>query len=220
MNTYKKITIILFIIVILLGGKLFLVSNELKELKESKNNIETKQDSSSIKNDDKKNSNDKKNEKEVFKTTIRDVSEKVDGLSEKDNKLVKETVIKFLEGYANYLDSEDISFENRMKHRVYDIKDIMTSKLYENVRLAVEEESMYLGDNYVYRYLKGISIYEVKKEEDKVEVGVATNSIYFDFAMQQETMNEENGDFKTDFKFSLIKEDGKWKIEDFQENYK
>lgn len=218
MNTYKKITIILFIIVMILGVRLYSVSHELKTLKESKNNIEVKQESLSSKNED--NIEIDENGSEKFKTTITDVSKTVDGLSKKDNELVKETVIKFLQGYANYLDRENISFENRMKHRVYDLKDIMTSSLYKNIELEVKEESMNLGDNYVYRYLKGISIYEVEKEKDKVKVGVAGYSIYFDFAMDQEIMNEENGDFKTDFNFTLVKENGKWKIDGFQENYK
>lgn len=103
-------------------------------------------------------------------------------MSDKDNKLVRETVIKFLKGYAHYLDKDNLSFDNRMKSRVYNIKDIMMPEIYENTRLSVETECMNLGENYIYRYLKGINIYDAKKNKEKVYINVDTKSIFFDFA--------------------------------------
>ena len=141
-------------------------------------------------------------------------------MSDKDNKLVRETVIKFLKGYAHYLDKDNLSFDNRMKSRVYNIKDIMMPEIYENTRLSVETECMNLGENYIYRYLKGINIYDAKKNKEKVYINVDTKSIFFDFAMDEEVTNKENGESEIDYKFTLIKDNGIWKIENFYESYK
>lgn len=47
MDGYKKISILLFLVVLILGIKLLITTNELKELKESKNiSIETNNDKS------------------------------------------------------------------------------------------------------------------------------------------------------------------------------
>ncbi|QFS33381.1 hypothetical protein FTB24_19270 (plasmid) [Clostridioides difficile] len=146
MDGYKKISILLFLVVLILGIKLLITTNELKELKESKNiSIET--------NNDKSNSLDKNENStssEEVETIIKDSTKNIDGLSDKDNKLVRETVIKFLKGYAHYLDKDNLSFDNRMKSRVYNIKDIMMPEIYENTRLSVETECMNLGENYIY----------------------------------------------------------------------
>ena len=209
MDGYKKISILLFLVVLILGIKLLITTNELKELKESKNiSIET--------NNDKSNSLDK-NENS---TSSEEVEKNIDGLSDKDNKLVRETVIKFLKGYAHYLDKDNLSFDNRMKSRVYNIKDIMMPEIYENTRLSVETECMNLGENYIYRYLKGINIYDAKKNKEKVYINVDTKSIFFDFAMDEEVTNKENGESEIDYKFTLIKDNGIWKIENFYESYK
>ncbi|MDL5120582.1 hypothetical protein QRW90_16500 [Clostridioides difficile] len=216
MDGYKKISILLFLVVLILGIKLLITTNELKELKESKNiSIET--------NNDKSNSLDKNENStssEEVETIIKDSTKNIDGLSDKDNKLVRETVIKFLKGYAHYLDKDNLSFDNRMKSRVYNIKDIMMPEIYENTRLSVETECMNLGENYIYRYLKGINIYDAKKNKEKVYINVDTKSIFFDFAMDEEVTNKENGESEIDYKFTLIKDNGIWKIENFYESYK
>lgn len=216
MDGYKKISILLFLVVLILGIKLLITTNELKELKESKNiSIET--------NNDKSNSLDKNENStssEEVETIIKDSTKNIDGLSDKDNKLVRETVIKFLKGYAHYLDKDNLSFDNRMKSRVYNIKDIMMPEIYENTRLSVETECMNLGENYIYRYLKGINIYDAKKNKEKVYINVGTKSIFFDFAMDEEVTNKENGEYEIDYKFTLIKDNGIWKIENFYESYK
>lgn len=216
MDGYKKISILLFLVVLILGIKLLITTNELKELKESKNiSIET--------NNDKSNSLDKNENStssEEVETIIKDSTKNIDGLSDKDNKLVRETVIKFLKGYAHYLDKDNLSFDNRMKSRVYNIKDIMMPEIYENTRLSVETECMNLGENYIYRYLKGINIYDAKKNKEKVYINVGTKSIFFDFAMDEEVTNKENGESEIDYKFTLIKDNGIWKIENFYESYK
>lgn len=216
MDGYKKISILLFLVVLILGIKLLITTNELKELKESKNiSIET--------NNDKSNSLDKNENStssEEVETIIKDSTKNIDGLSDKDNKLVRETVIKFLKGYAHYLDKDNLSFDNRMKSRVYNIKDIMMPEIYENTRLSVETECMNLGESYIYRYLKGINIYDAKKNKEKVYINVDTKSIFFDFAMDEEVTNKENGESEIDYKFTLIKDNGIWKIENFYESYK
>ena len=216
MDGYKKISILLFLVVLILGIKLLITTNELKELKESKNiSIET--------NNDKSNSLDKNENStssEEVETIIKDSTKNIDGLSDKDNKLVRETVIKFLKGYAHYLDKDNLSFDNRMKSRVYNIKDIMMPEIYENTRLSVETECMNLGENYIYRYLKGINIYDAKKNKEKVYINVDTKSIFFDFAMDEEVTNKENGESEIDYKFTWIKDNGIWKIENFHESYK
>ncbi len=107
-----------------------------------------------------------------------------------------------------------------MQNRIYNFKDIMMSTIYENTRLAVEGECMHLGSNYVYKYLRGINIYEAKKEDNKVYINVGTKSIFFDFAMDEETTNKELGDTEIDYKFTLVKDNGIWKIENFSENYR
>lgn len=222
---YKKLTIILFILVIILGMALTIVTNKLNTITESYNTmIEADKDKDSLSNNGKDESKSSDSDSEKFynnlETDVKDNTTDIEGLNEEDNKLVRETVLKFLNGYANYLDKDNLSFENRMQKRVYDLKDIMMPDIYENTRLAVELECMHMGDNFVYRWLKGVNIYEAQKDGDKVYINVATKSVFFDFAMDVERTNEELGDSSIDYKFTLIKDDGVWKIKDFQESYK
>lgn len=222
---YKKLTIILFIIIIILSMALTIVTNKLKTVTESYNTmVEADKDKDSLLNNSKDESESSDSNSEKFynnlETVVKDNTSNIDGLNDGDNKLVRETVLKFLNGYANYLDKDNLSFDNRMQKRVYDLKDIMMPEIYENTRLVVEGECMHMGDNFMYRWLKGVNIYEAKKDSDKVYINVGTKSVYFDFAMDVERTNEELGDSNIDYKFTLLKDNGVWKIEDFQESYK
>lgn len=222
---YKKLTIILSIIIIILSVALINVKHKLKTL--TKNNttiveVDKEKDNTTA-SDNKDSSSDDSNSEKFYnklETVVKDNTNDIEGLSAEDNKLVRETVLKFLNGYAHYLDIDNLSFDNRMQSRVYDLKDIMMPDVYENTRLVVEGECMHMGDNFMFRWLKGVNIYEAKKDGDKVYINVGTKSVYFDFAMDVERTNEELGDSQIDYKFTLIKDNGTWKIENFQESYK
>lgn len=222
---YKKLTIILSIISIILSIALINVTHKLKTLTKNQNTIVEvdKEKDNTTASDNKDNSSDDSNSEKFYntlETVVKDNTNDIEGLSEEDNKLVRETVLKFLNGYAHYLDIDNLSFDNRMQRRVYDLKDIMMPDVYENTRLVVEGECMHMGDNFMFRWLKGVNIYEAKKDGDKVYINVGTKSVYFDFAMDVERTNEEMGDSQIDYKFTLIKDNGTWKIENFQESYK
>ncbi|WP_246927089.1 hypothetical protein [Clostridioides difficile] len=44
--------------------------------------------------------------------------------------------------------------------------------------------------------MKGINIYDAKKNKEKVYINVDTKSIFFDFAMDEEVINKENENLK------------------------
>ena len=112
MEIYKKISIVLFIVVLLLLGRLVIVSKKLEDMKvnnTSNQSIENTNEDNNNTSSDKDNSNQD--------IDIKDITSNIEGLNENDNKTVREVAIKFLKSYANYVDKDD-NFEKRMKSRV------------------------------------------------------------------------------------------------------
>lgn len=137
----KKLTIILFIIIIILSVGLTIVTNKLNIMTEKYNTMVENSKEQEVLIDKNKEEDDNSNSDKFYnnlETVVNDNTSDINGLSSKDNKLVRETVLKFLQGYANYLDKDNLSFDNRMKSRIYDFKDIMMPDIYENTRLVVE----------------------------------------------------------------------------------
>lgn len=213
MEIYKKISIVLFIIVLLLLGRLVIVSKNLKDMK-----INTTSNQS-FENTNKDNNNTSDEDNSNQDIDIKDITSNIEGLNENDNKNVREVAIKFLKSYANYVDKED-NFEKRMKSRVYDIKELMTDKLYEEIKTSVEVESLNLGHEYVFRKLNKVNIYESNMIDNKVYINIGTFSSYYDSNMQLSSIHENSDEITTDYKFTIIKDNEKWIIEDVQETFK
>lgn len=213
MEIYKKISIVLFIIVLLLLGRLVIVSKNLKDMK-----INTTSNQS-FENTNKDNNNTSDEDNSNQDIDIKDITSNIEGLNENDNKNVREVAIKFLKSYANYVDKED-NFEKRMKSRVYDIKELMTDKLYEEIKTSVEVESLNLGYEYVFRKLNKVNIYESNMIDNKVYINIGTFSSYYDSNMQLSSIHENSDEITTDYKFTIIKDNEKWIIEDVQETFK
>lgn len=215
MEIYKKISIVLFIVVLLLLGRLVIVSKKLEDMKVNNTSNQSIENTNEYNNN---TSSDKDNSNQDI--DIKDITSNIEGLNENDNKTVREVAIKFLKSYANYVDKDD-NFEKRMKSRVYDIKELMTDKLYEEIKTAVEVESLNLGHEYVFRKLNKANIYESNMINDKVYIKIGTFSSYYDSNMQLSSIHENSDEITTDYKFTIIKDDnGKWIIEDVQETFK
>lgn len=213
MEIYKKISIVLFIIVLLLLGRLVIVSKNLKDMKINTTSNQSFENT----NKDNNNTSDEYNSNQDI--DIKDITSNIEGLNENDNKNVREVAIKFLKSYANYVDKED-NFEKRMKSRVYDIKELMTDKLYEEIKTSVEVESLNLGHEYVFRKLNKVNIYESNMIDNKVYINIGTFSSYYDSNMQLSSIHENSDEITTDYKFTIIKDNEKWIIEDVQETFK
>ncbi|CEJ75495.1 hypothetical protein H477_0309 [[Clostridium] sordellii ATCC 9714] len=220
---YKKISILLFIITILLGGKLFIVSKELKDTKNELKRQSVKKEET-IKDE---NTNTETNKIENTKSEsnkndeieVNDITNPIEGLSRKDNKDVRNTVITFVKAFANYCDKDD-NVEKRIQTRIYNVKDLLSEELYKSTRAGVESEAMHQGKEFTYRKLEGMRIYEAYQEGDKVHINLETFSTYYDIFMKPQSIHKSNRYSTSDFKFTLVKSNDKWIIQDFTETFK
>ncbi|CEP45865.1 Uncharacterised protein [[Clostridium] sordellii] len=224
---YKKISILLFIITILLGGKLFVVSKELKDTKnELKRQSIKKEETIQDKNID-KYTNTETNKVEDTQSEsnksgeieVNDITKPIEGLSTKDNEDVRNTVITFVKAFANYCDKDD-NVEKRIQTRIDNVKDLLSEELYKSTRAGVESEAMHQGKEFTYRKLEGMRIYEAYQEGDKVYINLETFSTYYDIFMKPQSINKSNRYSTSDFKFTLVKSNDKWIIQDFTETFK
>lgn len=217
----------LFIITLFLVGNLFIVSKELdnvkKELKlQSTKKEETIKDKNVVENKDTDTNKNEDNSSDISKTNeveIKDNTNPIKGLSTKDNEDVRNTSITFVKAFANYYDKDD-NIEKRIQTRIDNVKDILSEELYKNTRSGVESEAMHQGNEFTYRKLEGIQIYEAYKEGDKVHINLGTFSTYYDAFMNPQSIHQSDRYSTSDFKFTLIKSDDKWIIEDFTETFK
>lgn len=220
---YKKISILLFIITILLGGKLFIVSKELKDTKNELKRQSVKKEET-IKDE---NTNTETNKIENTKSEsnkndeieVNDITNPIEGLSRKDNKDVRNTVITFVKAFANYCDKDD-NVEKRIQTRIDNVKDLLSEELYKSTRAGVESEAMHQGKEFTYRKLEGMRIYEAYQEGDKVHINLETFSTYYDIFMKPQSIHKSNRYSTSDFKFTLVKSNDKWIIQDFTETFK
>lgn len=220
---YKKISILLFIITILLGGKLFIVSKELKDTKNELKRQSVKKEET-IKDE---NTNTETNKIENTKSEsnkndeieVNDITNPIEVLSRKDNKDVRNTVITFVKAFANYCDKDD-NVEKRIQTRIDNVKDLLSEELYKSTRAGVESEAMHQGKEFTYRKLEGMRIYEAYQEGDKVHINLETFSTYYDIFMKPQSIHKSNRYSTSDFKFTLVKSNDKWIIQDFTETFK
>lgn len=220
---YKKISIMLFIITILLGGKLFIVSKELKDAKNElkrqsvKKEENIKDENTNTETNKIENTKSESNKKEEIE--VKDITNPIDELSTKDNEDVRNTAITFVKAFANYYDKND-TVEKRIQTRIDNVKDLLYEELYKSTRAGVESEAMHQGKEFTYRKLEGIRIYEAYKEGDKVHINLETFSTYYDIFMKPQSIHSSDRYSTSDFKFTLVKSNGKWIIQDFTETFK
>lgn len=224
---YKKISIMLFIITILLGGKLFVVSKELKDVKndlkrQSIKKEETIQDKNIDKNTNTEtnkveDTQSESNKKDVIE--VKDITNLIKGLSLKDNEDVRNTAITFVKAFSNYYDKNN-TVEKRIQTRIDNVKDLLSEKLYKSTRAGVESEAAHQGKEFTYRKLEGIRIYEAYQETDKVHINLETFLTYYDIFMKPQSIHSSDRYSTSDFKFILVKSNGKWIIQDFTETFK
>ena len=220
---YKKISIMLFIITILLGGKLFIVSKELKDAKNElkrqsvKKEENIKDENTNTETNKIENTKSESNKKEEIE--VKDITNPIDELSTKDNEDVRNTAITFVKAFANYYDKND-TVEKRIQTRIDNVKDLLSEELYKSTRAGVESEAVHQGKEFTYRKLEGIRIYEAYQEGDKVHINLETFSTYYDIFMKPQSIHSSDRYSTSDFKFTLVKSNGKWIIQDFTETFK
>ena len=220
---YKKISIMLFIITILLGGKLFIVSKELKDAKNElkrqsvKKEENIKGENTNTETNKIENTKSESNKKEEIE--VKDITNPIDELSTKDNEDVRNTVITFVKAFANYYDKND-TVEKRIQTRIDNVKDLLSEDLYKSTRAGVESEAVHQGKEFTYRKLEGIRIYEAYQEGDKIHINLETFSTYYDIFMKPQSIHKSNRYSTSDFKFTLVKSNDKWIIQDFTETFK
>ena len=56
--------------------------------------------------------------------------------------------------------------------------------------------------------------------DNKVYINIGTFSSYYDSNMQLSSIHENSDEITTDYKFTIIKDNEKWIIEDVQETFK
>lgn len=220
---YKKISIMLFIITILLCGKLFIVSKELKDAKNElkrqsvKKEENIKDENTNTETNKIENTKSESNKKEEIE--VKDITNPIDELSTKDNEDVRNTAITFVKAFANYYDKND-TVEKRIQTRIDNVKDLLSEELYKSTRAGVESEAVHQGKEFTYRKLEGIRIYEAYQEGDKVHINLETFSTYYDIFMKPQSIHSSDRYSTSDFKFTLVKSNGKWIIQDFTETFK
>ena len=220
---YKKISIMLFIITILLGGKLFIVSKELKDAKNElkrqsvKKEENIKDENTNTETNKIENTKSESNKKEEIE--VKDITNPIDELSTKDNEDVRNTSITFVKAFANYYDKND-TVEKRIQTRIDNVKDLLSEDLYKSTRAGVESEAVHQGKEFTYRKLEGIRIYEAYQEGDKIHINLETFSTYYDIFMKPQSIHSSDRYSTSDFKFTLVKSNGKWIIQDFTETFK
>lgn len=220
---YKKISTMLFIITILLGGKLFIVSKELKDAKNElkrqsvKKEENIKDENTNTETNKIENTKSESNKKEDIE--VKDITNPIDELSTKDNEDVRNTAITFVKAFANYYDKND-TVEKRIQTRIDNVKDLLSEELYKSTRAGVESEAVHQGKEFTYRKLEGIRIYEAYQEGDKVHINLETFSTYYDIFMKPQSIHSSDRYYTSDFKFTLVKSNGKWIIQDFTETFK